>query len=181
MIIYLSLLDSREDHSKFTVLYNTYRYPMMHTAYTILQDHGLAEDAVHDAFVRVAKNFSKVGDVNSSRTKAFMIVIVRNVALTMAKQRGKAVVFEEENTVNTIADSTSDKDFENFDFDRIVGIIRNLPPIYRDAIYLNIVEGYSVKEISDILEIGNEAVKKRLQRGRKKLIDRLEKEGIVNG
>ena len=80
-----------------------------------------------------------------------------------------------------ISDEPSDKDFENFDFDRIVGIIRNLPPIYRDTIYLNIVEGYSVKEISDILEIGNEAVKKRLQRGRKKLIDRLEKEGIVNG
>ena len=32
-----------------------------------------------------------------------------------------------------------------------------------------------------MLELGNEAVKKRLQRGRKILIDKLEKEGIVNG
>ena len=78
MIIYLSLLDSREDHSKFTLLYNTYRHAMMHTAYSILNDQGLAEDAVHDAFVRAAKNFRKIGAVNSPQTKAFLIIITRN-------------------------------------------------------------------------------------------------------
>ena len=128
MIIYLSLLDSREDQSKFTQLYNTYRHTMMHTAYTILQDHGLAEDAVHDAFVRAARNFTKIGDVNSPRTRAFMVIIVRNVALTMAKRRNRTFVFDEENTVNTIADSTTDKDFENFDFDRIVAAVKDLSP-----------------------------------------------------
>ncbi|MBR4036888.1 MAG: RNA polymerase sigma factor [Oscillospiraceae bacterium] len=181
MIIYLSLLDNQEDHSKFTKLYKTYRYIMMHTAFSILNDHGLAEDAVHDAFVRAAKNFHKIGDVDSSRTKAFMLIIVRNVALTMAKQRGRTFVFEEENIVNVIADSTADKDFENFDFDRIVDAIKALPDTYRDTLYLNVVEGYSTKEISDMLEVSNEAVKKRLQRGRKILIGNLEKEGITYG
>ncbi len=181
MIIYLSLLDSREDHSKFTRLYNTYRHIMMHTAYTILEDHGLAEDAVHDAFVRVAKNFHKVGDVNSSRTKVFMVIITRNVALTMARQQGRTFVFDEETAINAISDSTTDRDFESFDFDRIVDAIKALPPTYRDTLYLHVVEGYSTKEISDMLELGNEAVKKRLQRGRKKLIDILAKEGIIYG
>ena len=181
MIIYLSLLDDREDRSKFTQLYNTYRHIMMHTAYSILNDHGLAEDAVHDAFVRAAKNFKKIGTVNSPQTRAFMVIITRNVALTMAKQHGKTIVFDEETAINTIADNTSDKDFENFDFDRIVWAIRSLPATYRDALYLNAVEGYSVKEISETLEVSKEAVKKRLQRGRKILIDKLEKEGIING
>ena len=181
MIIYLSLLDSREDHNKFTKLYNTYRYTMMHTAYTILEDYSLAEDAVHDAFVRAAKNFHKIGDINSPQTRAFMVIIVRNVALTMAKQRGKTFLFEEETAINIIADNTTDKDFENFDFDRIVAAVKELPPTYRDTLYLNVVEGYSIKEISEMLELGNEAVKKRIQRGKKMLIDKLVKEGIVNG
>lgn len=181
MIIYLSLLDSQEDHSKFTLLYNTYRHAMMHAAYSILNDQGLAEDAVHDAFVRAAKNFRKIGAVNSPQTKAFLIIITRNVALTIAKQNGRTLIFDEESTINAIADNTTDKDFENFDFDRIVQVIRQLPATYTDVMYLNVVEGYSVKEISAIMELGAEAVKKRLQRGRKILIDNLTKEGIING
>ena len=181
MIIYLSLLDDQEDRSKFTLLYNTYRHTMMHTAYSILNDQGLAEDAVHDAFVRVAKNFGKVGAVNSPQTRAFLVIITRNVALTMAKRNGRALIFDEESTIYAIADNTTDKDFENFDFDRIVQVIRQLPATYTDIMYLNVVEGYSVKEISAIMELGTEAVKKRLQRGRKILIDQLTREGIVNG
>ncbi|MBQ7903286.1 MAG: hypothetical protein IJ362_06110 [Oscillospiraceae bacterium] len=46
-------------------------------------------------------------------------------------------------------------------------------------LYLNVVEGYSTKEISQMLEISVEAVKKRLQRGRRLLIETLQREGLV--
>ena len=99
MLIYLSLLDSREDKNKFTQLYNTYRYTMLYTADNILQDKGLAEDAVHDAFLRIAKNLHKTGAVDSPRTKAFVVIIVRNIALTMAKRHGRNLLFEDENMI----------------------------------------------------------------------------------
>lgn len=179
MLIYLSLLDNREDKNKFTQLYNTYRYTMLYAADSILQDKGLAEDAVHDAFIRIAKNLHKVGPVESPRTKAFVVIIVRNIALTMVKQRDRSYLFEEENMINTVADSTSDRDFDNMNYDDIVAAIKKLPLTYRDTLYLNVVEGYSIREISEMLETGNEAVKKRLQRGRRLLIENLQKEGIV--
>ena len=59
MIIYLSLLDSPEEQSKFTQLYKTYRYTMMYTADNILHDHQLAEDAVQGPdvpFAFICKN-----------------------------------------------------------------------------------------------------------------------------
>ena len=49
------------------------------------------------------------------------------------------LIFDEESTINAIADNTTDKDFENFDFDRIVQVIRQLPATYTDVMYLNIV------------------------------------------
>lgn len=179
MMIYLSLLDSREDKNKFTQLYNTYRYTMMYTADSILQDKGLAEDAVHDAFIRIATNFHKVGAVDSPRTKAFVVIIVRNIALTMAKQRGRTFLFEDETMINMVADTDSDRYFDNMNYEAIIAAVKKLPVTYRDTLYLSVVEGYSVKEISEMLETGNEAIKKRLQRGRRLLIENLQKEGIV--
>lgn len=44
-----------------------------------------------------------------------------------------------------------------------------LPPKLKIVVYLHYVDGYSVKEISNILKISESAVKKRLQRGRELL------------
>ncbi len=180
MILYLSLLDSKEDQHKFVQLYNTYRYIMMYTADRILNDHQLAEDAVHDAFIRIARNLNKVETVDSPQTKAFVVIIVRNVALSTAKLRNKTFILDDENTISAIADSTNDKDFNNMNYSNIVKAIKELPDTYKDALYLNVVEEYSVKEISEMLEISSEAVKKRLQRGRKMLIDKIRKDGIAD-
>ena len=44
-----------------------------------------------------------------------------------------------------------------------------LPTKYKSVIILHSIEGYSVKEISNILKISDAAVKKRLQRAREQL------------
>lgn len=152
----------------------------MYTADAILNDHQLSEDAVHDAFLRIAKNFHKVGAVDSPRTKAFVIIIVRNVALSMAKQMGKINFFDDDYFLSTVPDNTTDKDFDKIDYQLIVQAIKELPLTYRDVLYLYSVEGNSVKEISEILQIGNEAVKKRLQRGRKILMNKIVSEGLID-
>jgi hypothetical protein len=51
--IYLSMLDGDDEKSKFESLYLTYRKLMFHVANGILNDEGLAEDAVsllHNGF-----------------------------------------------------------------------------------------------------------------------------------
>ena len=52
LTFYLSMIDSDSDKSKFEQLYIKYRNPMLNRAYDILGDRGLAEDAVHNAFLR---------------------------------------------------------------------------------------------------------------------------------
>lgn len=48
-------------------------------------------------------------------------------------------------------------------------MIFNLPPKYKGVIHLYYYEGYHVKEIANILNIKESAVKQRLKRGREKL------------
>ena len=83
MLMYLQMLDTPEEKSKFETLYYTHRHTMLHIAMQILKDHQLAEDAVQEAFIRLVKNFSKIGQVNCPRTRLFVVIIVRNISLTI--------------------------------------------------------------------------------------------------
>jgi RNA polymerase sigma-70 factor (ECF subfamily) len=57
--------------------------------------------------------------------------------------------------------------------DFIVEGIISLPVIYKDVLYLSYVEDLNIQEISKLINISNESVKKRLQRGRKILLKNL--------
>lgn len=58
----------------------------------------------------------------------------------------------------------------------VIREIGKLPIKLRSTLILYAIEGYSVKEISVILQISEAAVKKRLQRSREKLNIQLEGE-----
>ena len=69
------MLDTPEEKAKFEKLYYSHRRTMLHIAMQILKDHQLAEDAVQEAFLRLVKNFSKIGQVNCPRTRLFTVII----------------------------------------------------------------------------------------------------------
>lgn len=65
MLIYLQMLESEEDRTKFAQIYEKYRGLMMHVAKKFLNNHFDAEDAVHQSFLAVIENIHKVSDVTS--------------------------------------------------------------------------------------------------------------------
>ena len=95
MLIYLSLLDTQEDISKFELIYNTYKKQMYYTANNILKDNYLAEDAVHNAFLRIIDNLEKIDDVNSHNTKGLIVIIVKNVSIDIYRKNKKERIYIE--------------------------------------------------------------------------------------
>ena len=59
--IYLTLIETDEEKQKFIVFYEQYRKLMFYIAKEILKEDQLSEDAVQEAFLRIAKNFHKIG------------------------------------------------------------------------------------------------------------------------
>ena len=149
---------------------------MLHIAMQILKDHQLAEDAVQEAFLRLVKNFSKIGQVNCPRTRLFTVIIVRNISLTMLAERKKENVLERPEAMIPIEYDLEEDVLERIAYEEVLSAIRELPVIYRDILYLQYVEEYKLTEISKLLGIEAETVKKRAQRGRKKLLEQLTKE-----
>jgi RNA polymerase sigma-70 factor (ECF subfamily) len=83
---FLKLL-SKEEKSVIEKIYIKTNKVLYGYAYDILKDKGLAEDAVHEAFIRLEKNLDKIDDPESRRTFNYMITIVENISKTMYMRR----------------------------------------------------------------------------------------------
>lgn len=59
MIVYLAMIETPEEKTKFERLYLHYRALMYHVAYQILHNESDAEDVVHSAFVKIAEHMKK--------------------------------------------------------------------------------------------------------------------------
>ena len=59
----------------------------------------------------------------------------------------------------------------------LLEFVMDLPVKYRDVLYLYYYEGYSVREISGMLERKESTIQSQLAAGRKRLRQRIEKEG----
>ncbi len=68
----LMIVDEPEEKRKFLILYETYRYLMLKVAVDILHDYQLAEDAVQEAFVRVAKHMEQIGQPDDEKPLTYM-------------------------------------------------------------------------------------------------------------
>ena len=182
LFIYLSMINDPADEDKFTLLYEEYKEKMFYAANKILKDNYAAEDAVHEAFLRVMKNLHKISDVYCPQTKNYLVIIVKNVSLSMIEQNKKReipmsdneFIWEESDGFNL-----GDECLSKINYEKIVNIIQNLPDTYRDVIYLECVMDMGIADIAKMLSITNEAAKKRSQRGKSILIENLKKEAIA--
>lgn len=172
MIIYLQTIDDPSDKVKFEQLYLHYRDFMFQVAFQILQNKQDAEDAVHNAFFSIAKNIEKVEEPISRRTQGYFFVIVERKAIDLYRERKRKEC--EELIEDEIGISYPPPDEHD-----LVWCITQLPPRYRQAIFLKYSHGYSVKEIADILGISHAAASKLDQRAKKKLEEICREEGIL--
>ena len=179
--IYLSLIDSAADKNKFEELYNMHKRTMLYKARDILKDDHLAEDAVHEAFLRVIKNFTKIDEVDSPQMRAFLVIIVRNVSLTLLDKLNRETFIEDVELFSNEHSEIEDSVFDRIECEKIIEALEELPVQYRDILYLQYMEEYKLKEIAALFNMSNEVVKKRAQRGKKKLLELLDARSAVNG
>lgn len=166
-----------EQELKIEHLYHTYKYLLYKVAFDILGDKSLSEDALQETFVRVMKNIHKIGEENCPRTRNFLVVICRNVALDM--KRKNSLVSEYDQNTATAKDVVEATIEAKDSIDRLTGIINGLDPIYRDVFLLRRVHNLSRREIAKILGISLESVKKRLTRAKEYIYERARREGLL--
>ena len=168
LFFYLSIIDNDEDRAKFERLYKKYAAPMKCYAAKIVNDEYIAEDIVHEAFIRIARHIDGIDESDSHKTNSFIVIIVRRLCIDNAKlkRRQNEIPFDEEFDRNFDLGSSDVSNFDEVEFSALVDIIKGLPDMYRDVLMLKFYHGYSNKEMADMLKISEPAIRKRIERAR---------------
>ena len=172
LALYLQMLDTPEEQSRFEQIYLKYRGLMYHVADGILHNRQDAEDAVHNAFLQIIKHFRKFqsGPINDLTPQ--IVVLAKNEAISLRrKKKDEAPLEEGENLVIESETIT--------DYHALVDSFTRLPPIYRSVMEMKLLLGYSDGEIAAKLGLSKTAVSSRINRGRLLLRNIVEREGFL--
>ena len=166
MLIYLQLIETIEDRSKFEDIYITYRGLMYYVAYNYLKQEQDAEDVVHHAFVKIAENIKTIEPV-CPKTKQFVVAIVENRAKDILKIRGRHPETMLNEYICCDSDALTDEDY-------LKECILMLNENQRLIIILKYCHGYELREIAKMMNISLASARKIDYRAKKKLKEMLE-------
>ena len=167
MLLFLSMLDTEEEQSKFAFLYEKYRYLMWYVAKDILKDKDLAEEA----FLTLTKHLDQVEDPHSPRTKRFLVTITKSRAIDLLRKEQRAEFTEYEDALGDTrgADDTLDTYLKVEAYEQLVDAIRSLDENYRVVLECRYLHELSEKETAKVLGLAEKTVNVRTYRARNKL------------
>ncbi len=186
MLEFLAFIDDENERRLFEVLYLSYRKQMQAVARSILSNDIDAEDAVHDAFLKLArKHMPTISGIEDERDRRnYLLKMAKNTALNMKRDR-KPIVDPYDPAVNAFAarnTGTDDGAFINtlcdhIDSKRVVEAINGLDGVYKDVLYYHFVLELTIPQTAKALGRKDQTVKKQLVRGKKLLLDMLKTDG----
>lgn len=174
MLLLMAMVDDEEDREKLKRIYEKYVGYMYHKAYEILGNRQDAEDAVHNAFLKIIDHLHKLSEHNEVATKWYLVMAAKNAAIDLYRKK-KRTQEEPLDELVTTAELTGIYDGKN----PIAGKILELPPKDRDILILKYLYGYKYAEIGDIMKMTAEAVRKAVKRAEMRLEKECEKEGLL--
>ena len=140
---------------------------MFRLACSILGRSDEAQDMMQDVAERILRRQESLEDVRN--IDSFLARAVRNACIDRIRRRKE--------TTPKIPDIPDEKNPDRWNDRQIVHkALSELPERQRMAVHLKDIEGYSHKELADILETDETNVRTILSRGRKALREIIEKE-----
>ena len=155
-------------------LFNQFYKELYLIAMRYLSDHHDAEDAIIQSFTRVFKSMKSFTYKGQGSLGRWIRTILINESIRLLKKR-RLIQFDED---------MKHLDFQNFDPNGlqqmqaadVTRMIEQLPTGYRTVFNLFIVEGYSHKEIGQMLGISENTSKSQLKKARNHLINNINEE-----
>ncbi len=163
---YLALIEDEPLQQTFEQLYYQYRGLMYTRANEIVQNSETAEDVVHEAFIKIAKNMHMIQNVLPERRKALIMRILENAAIDVYRKNKKEYDAVIPVDLEQAMDELSE---EGNDVMNIACAMLKMPLSYQQIFYLKYAHGYSNKEIAQLLGMTVSNIEKQLSRGKKKL------------
>lgn len=159
--IYIKIKKGNKD--AFRHLYDEYANYAIRTAKAITRNDEIAKDAVQETFIRVYKNISSYNSTLSFGAWFYRILV--NECNRLLKKEKRAIPID--TSVVEVIEASKEGVTDLYE------IIQNMSDLYRIPLLLKYIQGFSEKEVAEILDLNQNTVKSRLLNGRNLLKDQL--------
>ena len=165
-------IDAAADRQTMTELYETYEQKMFGIANAILHNDWQAEDAIHEAFVRMVPYLSRCKDVNDEKTKILIVRVIKSAAIDIYRKNKRENTYILDSEEDWIEDKHNPVEVYLATLsagEMLKKIIGQLSSDDRKIIEMRCYDGMPVSDIGEILGISTDNVYKRLSRARKRV------------
>lgn len=137
-------------------------------AFSLTHQHHDAEDLVQEAWIRLSRLHGTVAN------KSLFFVTVRNLFIDQYRRKNLVLI----DTLEPFNEPAAEDDLLQLtltteDIEQAMGSLRAEE---REVIFLNIVEGYTAREIAELTQRSRNTILSLLHRGKKKLVNELQNE-----
>lgn len=173
MLLFLLVIEDEEIRNKLELIYDSYKQYMFYVAYDILKDYHESEDVVQSSILRIGDHLDKIPNVRDYKTKAFVVMVARNIAKNIYnknKKHSKVPIEDYEDKIVDEITITPEENILRLDTSKWLAQQLGLIKVeYADILTLRYTYEYSNQEISELIDITEVNVRVRLNRAKKAL------------
>lgn len=176
LLIYLLALDDPSLEDEFRQFFSQHAAAALGVARRHLDEH-LAQDAVSDAFLKLALRFSTVMELSPPKRRSYFLTMVRNCSIDLLRREGRYTGLEEDEALpgglepEQAAQAAAG-------YDALVAAILSMPPTYREVLERRLLFEQTPAETAAAMNLSVSTVNDRFSTGRRLLRESLLKEGI---
>ena len=160
MILLFGVLND-EQRALVERIFHEHRVHFQRISFKIVKSEETAEDVVSTAFVKIMDNIEKISELPCPQMTAFCVSIVKNASIDVLRHSQQSVHLDRWDL--------TDECIHNADVRKLTELMDWLDPDDRRFLYLRYTQEMGYKEIGTLLNISEDAAKKRGQRLIKKL------------
>lgn len=155
----------RGDKDVFDDIFDRYSGLMLRTAYSIVQDRDIAEDAVQNALIQAWQHLPSLRETGALRSWLLRIVVNQCISFKRRLARSTMFLYQSFSEQETYLASQV-ADYANGCMERcwdLAQAVEKLPAKQQNVIALYYYQGMTLPAISQRLQISENTIKKRLQ------------------
>ena len=178
----LSVIDEDTDKIYFEKLYHKYSDGIFRRILSMARNVQDAEDIAQEAWIKIARNVALFRGRDEKMIRSYLMRVAYNETVSFERKKKHEEIFVTNEEVSETLEDNGEiyTVCEKESVETIVECIRALGNVYSGVLTYYYLYHYTPKEISAMLDMKEITVRKKIERGREKLIGLLERRGICD-
>ena len=152
----------------FDQLYSRYINKVYSKCISLLKDEGKAEDATQEIFLKIFLNLSKFNHKSKFSTWVYSISYNFCIDYIRKSKKSRNLFSSEENEGKEVIDEVDDSALLEMEVGRLKIVLEKLPVDDKAVLMMKYQEDLSIREISQIIDKSESAVKMKIKRAKHK-------------